>query len=138
MASPDAQRDNVRALHRVRVVVATRDRRFLRATVFLLARSGLEVRGTHRLDDVPVLVERHEPHVVIFDASESFAAAARMLAAVETLYPRVSVLFVSDDPPPASDALRVLPKWRSVERLVHEVELAYVQGQARNGQESEF
>lgn len=138
MASPDAQRDNVRALHRVRVVVATRDRRFLRATIFLLARSGLEVRGTYRPDDVPLLVERHEPHVVIFDASESFAAAARMVAAVETLYPRVSMLVVSDDPQVASDALRVLPKWRSVERLVDEVELAYVQGQARNGSESEF
>ena len=137
MASPGAQRDNVRALHRVRVVVATRDRRFLRASTFLLQRSGLDVYATHRVDDVPLLVERHEPHVVIFDASESLASAARMLAAIETLYPGVSLLLVSDEPPAApATSLRVLPKWRTVERLVNEVELAYVQGRRRNGSDS--
>jgi DNA-binding NtrC family response regulator len=134
MASPDAQRDNVRALHRVRVVVATRDRRFLRASAFLLSRSGLEVHATHRLDDVPVLIERHEPHVVVFDASESLAVAVRLLAAVEALYPDVSVLLVCDDPPASSaSSLRILPKWPSVERLIDEVELAYVQAQGRDG-----
>lgn len=139
MASPDAQRDNVRALHRVRVVVATRDRRFLRASAFLLARSGLEVHATHRLDDLAVLIERHEPHVVVFDASDSVAAAVRMLAAVEALYPGVSVLLVCDDPPaPSTSSLRVLPKWPSVERLVDEVELAYVQAQDRNGPDAAF
>jgi DNA-binding NtrC family response regulator len=139
MASLYARRDNVRALHRVRVVVATRDRRFLRASAFLLMRSGLEVHATHRLDDVPVLVERHEPHVVVFDASDSLAAGVRMLAAVEALYPDVSMLFVCDDPPaPTMSRLRVLPKWPSVERLVDEVERAYVQAQGRNGRGAGF
>jgi hypothetical protein len=139
MASLYVQRDNVRALHRVRVVVATRDRRFLRASAFLLARSGLEVYATHRLDDVPLLVERHEPHVVVFDASDSLAAGARMLAAVEALYPDVSMLFVCDDPPaPSSPSLRVLAKWPSVERLVDEVERAYVEAQGRNGSGDAF
>jgi DNA-binding NtrC family response regulator len=139
MASFYAQRDNVRALHRVRVVVATRDRRFLRASAFLLTRSGLEVYATHRLDDVPVLVARHEPHVVVFDTSDSLAAGVRMLAAVEALYPHVSMLFVCDDPPARStSSLRVLPKWPSVERLVDEVERTYVHAQGRNGSGAGF
>jgi DNA-binding NtrC family response regulator len=108
------------------VTVAARDRRFLRAAAFLLSRSGFLVEVTRRPAEILPFVERHASDVVIFDASESLAAAARMVAALAALSPQVRVLIVSEesaDPP--SVALRVLSKWR-LEELVGEVERAYL------------
>ena len=106
--------------------MAARDRRFLRAAAFLLARSGFLVEITRRPAELLAFVERQAPDVVIFDASESLAAAARMVAALEALSPQVRVLIVSEESAdPHSAALRVLSKWQ-MEALVGEVERAYL------------
>jgi DNA-binding NtrC family response regulator len=111
--------DNVRALRRLRVLVAARDRRFLRVAGFLLARGGFEVESTARPRDLLRVVERQPPDIVILDGSESLVEAARCAAAFEALYPHVTVIVVSDDGASASSVnLRVFDKWKSFERLV--------------------
>jgi DNA-binding NtrC family response regulator len=111
--------DNVRVLRRLRVLVAARDRRFLRVAGFLLARGGFEVESTPRPRDLLQVVERKPPDIVILDASEALADAALCVAAVEALYPHVTVLVVSDDDAAASTLnLQVYDKWKSFERLV--------------------
>lgn len=110
--------DNVRALRRLRVLVATRDRRFLRVAGFLLARGEFEVESTARPRDLLQVIERQPPDIVILDASESLAEAARCVAAAEALHPHVTVLVVSDDAAASTVNLRVFDKWKSFEQLV--------------------
>ena len=111
--------DNVRALRRLRVLVAARDRRFLRVAGFLLARGGFEVESSARPRDLLRVVDRQPPDIVILDGSESLAEAARCVAAVEALHPHVTVIVVSDDGAAESTVnLRVFDKWKSFEQLV--------------------
>jgi DNA-binding NtrC family response regulator len=119
MESVGVNLDNVRALRRLRVLVAAHDRRFLRVAGFLLARGGFDVESTPRSRDLLQAVDRRPPDIVILDASESLAEAARSVAAIEALHPHVTVLVVSDEGSAASTVnLRVFDKWKSFERLV--------------------
>jgi DNA-binding NtrC family response regulator len=111
--------DNVRALRRLRVLVATRDRRFLRVAGFLLARGEFDVESSARPRDLLQVIERQPPDIVILDASESLAEAARCVAAAEALHPHITVLVVSDNGAAASTVnLRVVDKWKSFEQVV--------------------
>lgn len=118
---------NVRALRRLRVLVAARDRRFLRVAGFLLLRSGFDVESTPRPRDVLQLVDRYAPDIVIVDASESLADVARSVAVLEALYPHITVIAVSDEgaSPPAAK-LRVFAKWTSFEQLVLDLEAMHL------------
>jgi hypothetical protein len=114
---------NVRALRRLRVLVAARDRRFLRVAGFLLARRGFEVESTRRPRDVLEIVGRRPPDIVILDGSGSLAEAARSVAVLEAVCPHVTVVVVSDEtPPPATANLRIFPKWTSFEQLALNLE----------------
>jgi DNA-binding NtrC family response regulator len=120
MENADFNLDNVRPLRRLRVLVATRDRRFLRVAGFLLARGEFEVESTSRPRDLLRVIERQPPDIVILDASESLAEAARCVAAAEALHPHVTVLVVSDDDAAAASTvnLRAFDKWKSFEQVV--------------------
>jgi uncharacterized membrane protein (UPF0127 family) len=101
-----------------RVLVGTGDERFLRLARFLLTRNHFEVRSTKRVVRAAELVERHEPDVVVIDASDSLGDAARSVAAIEALYPRVGVLVVCDGEPPRwTTGLKVTEKWAALETL---------------------
>jgi DNA-binding NtrC family response regulator len=129
--------DKVRVLRQLRVLVAARDRRFLRVAGFLLARGGFDVESTPRPRDLVQVVERKPPDIVILDASESLADAALCVAAVEALHPHVTVLVVSDDGSAASTVnLHVYDKWKSFERLVRELRALHF-GRTTNGQPSD-
>jgi hypothetical protein len=127
MGKADVNIGNVRALRRLRVLVAARDRRFLRIAGFLLLRSGFEVASTPRPNDLLPIVDRQTPDIVIIDGSESLAEAARSVAVLEALYPHVTVIVVSDDGvSPATDNLQVFPKWKSFEHLVPDLEAMHL------------
>jgi DNA-binding NtrC family response regulator len=118
---------NVRALRRLRVLVAARDRRFLRVAGFLLARRGFDVESTGRPRDVVEIVDRRPPDIVILDGSGSLAEAARSVAVLEALCPHVTVVVVSEEtPPPPTANLRVFPKWTSFEQLAVNLEAMHL------------
>jgi len=112
-------RSNGRA---TRVLVGTGDDRFLRLARFLLTRNHFEVQSTKRVVRTAELVERHEPDVVVIDASDSLGDAARSVAAIEALYPRVGVLLVCDGEPPRwATGLKVTEKWAALETLPDDI-----------------
>jgi uncharacterized membrane protein (UPF0127 family) len=105
-----------------RVLLGTADDRFLRLARFLLTRQNCEVEATKRLARTVDLVERHHPNVVVIDATGSLADAARTVAAMEALHPRVPVLVVCDGEPPRwTSGLKVTEKWEALETLTDDV-----------------
>jgi len=115
--------ESVEHERRIRVVLAARDRRFLRVTSFLLARDGFLVDSTRKLEDLPEIVQRHRPDVVILDGMDSLTMTARAIAGLEALPYSVAVLVVAEAPEASSPrSVRLLHKWTSFDRLVHEVE----------------
>jgi DNA-binding NtrC family response regulator len=115
--------ESVEPTRRIRIVLAARDRRFLRVTSFLLAREGFLVDSTRKLEDLLDMVQRHRPDVVILDGMDSLAKTARAIAGIEAIPYSVAVLVVAEAPEVSSPrSVRLLHKWTSFDRLVHEVE----------------
>jgi len=105
-----------------RVVLATGDDRFLRLGRFLLTRGKFDVEVTRRLAKTADLVERHKADVVVIDATESLAEAARTVASIEALHPHAAMIVVYDGEPPRwTSGLKVSEKWTSLETLPDDV-----------------
>lgn len=127
MEQPRVDTRNVRSLRPLRVLVAARDGRFNRVAGFLLARRGFEVEILRRPSAMLDAVSRTGIDVVIVDASDSVSDTARTAAALEALHPHITVVVVAEDPADADGgALRVLPKWTSLESLVANLEAMHL------------
>lgn len=112
-------------IRRIRVLLLSRDRRFLRVTAFLLRRRGFVVESGARPE--AALVERHRPDVVVIDGNGSVRDAVRSLAEIETRWPAVAFLVVCAEAPERRGLLfRFVPKWSAGDRLADEVERAYL------------
>jgi DNA-binding NtrC family response regulator len=113
----------VRAIHRLHVLVAAHDRRFLRMAGFLLSRSGFTVSTSRRRGDLLPAVDINRPDVVIIDGTASLSEAAANAAVIEALHPGTTVVIVAeDDRIPAVTNLRVRPKWKAFDELVSRIE----------------
>jgi CheY-like chemotaxis protein len=126
--------DNVRPLHRVRVLVASGDQRFVRMAAFLLERSGFLVTALHNVDHMLGAVDRHAPHVVVLDGSDSVAASSRSAAAIEALHQGVRVIVVAENSngsQPATGSPSDCPKWSSMSELAAEVGRSYLSLESR-------
>jgi uncharacterized membrane protein (UPF0127 family) len=108
-----------------RVLLATRDDRFLRLARFLLTRNDFAVESTKRIAGAADLVERHRPDVVVVDATGDGAAdAGGAVAAIEASHRDVSVVVVCDgDAPRWTSGLKVTQKWQALETLPQDVRL---------------
>jgi chemotaxis response regulator CheB len=116
----------VRPLRRIRVLLVSRDRRFLRVAAFILRRKGFVVDTTPQSKTALALAERCHPDVVVMDGNGSLNEAARSLAGIEKLRPAVAVVVVSEHADkPAVRGFRLLPKWSAGDRLAAEIERAY-------------
>lgn len=123
----------VRRLRPIRVLLASRDPRFLGVAAFLFRRKGFAVDTTRNLGELPERIERHGSNVVVLDSSNSVRAAARTATMIEASHPRVGVVLVTDEgeadgrpePRPASRWSSLLSKW-AFARIVSEVERLYM------------
>lgn len=107
---------------RIRVVLASRDRRFVRVGSFLLARRGCIVESVSDDRELLELAEQ-QVDIVLIDGGRSMTSAARRAAAVQTLLPDAAIVVASDGADRnAAGQLEALPKWRSLDRVVEEVE----------------
>jgi DNA-binding NtrC family response regulator len=123
MSEPRPHLGNVQALHRLRVLVVARDRRFQRMAGFMLARVGLHVSALRTEADVLPTIDRLRPDIVVLDGSESLSDAARTAASIEAMEPRTTVVLVADDDAiPDVMTLEVFPKWRSFANLAANLE----------------
>lgn len=121
-------------LHPIRVLLVSRDRRFLRMANVLLSRHGCEVASIERPSGLLDRVEHRPPNVVVLDGSESLATTARRVAALDALpapVPSVIVYEGAEEDPLRH--LRMLPKWGGFEEIVFEVERAYRGGWSGHG-----
>jgi hypothetical protein len=123
---PDAALAAVPRLHPIRVLVVSRDRRFLRVARVLLMRAGFAVETAESSRNVNELIARCRINVAIIDASGSLTKAARTIGALGALAGHVKAVAVADRPDDSQlENLRLLPKWSHWEDLLSEVELAY-------------
>jgi len=128
---------NVRRLQPLRVLLAGRDRRFLRVTSFLLARRGYDVAQASSEETVSA-AERHRADVVVLETNDSRVSAARKVAALQALSKTPSVLVVVE----AGDhkrweGLPTIRKWTPLDDLVNEIEAASLGRLAPVGEEKE-
>ena len=126
MVNAATQRPKLRLIRPIRVLVVSRDRRFLGLARFLLARDGLDVDTTTRPGDLFESVQRGVVDVVVMDATGALGASARAAAELEALYPALGVIVVADEPEPYARALPALPKWRGLEQLADLVRRSYL------------
>jgi CheY-like chemotaxis protein len=116
-------------LHRIRplrVLLAGRDRRYLRVTSFLLSQRGYDVVETSSKKTLQA-VERHKSDVILLETNDTRGVAARMVAALETLPTAPSVLVVfEDDDDDRWQGFKAVKKWMPIDELVQEIETAAV------------
>jgi uncharacterized protein len=112
----------------IRVAIGTRDRRFGRVAGFLLSRNGFIVDDSNDPAGLADLLGRGAVDVVLLDAGESLAGAARTARAFEALAPDVGVVLAVNnehaDGPSAGDLVTV-PKWGSFDAVVDALERSF-------------
>jgi uncharacterized membrane protein (UPF0127 family) len=107
-----------------RVIVASRDRRFVKLMRFVLDRHGFEVVTASR-DDLLELLERERADVVVLEASGSLVAAGKAAAAAKALHPEVEVVVVSEGGARGEQTtFRVYDKWDGMNDVVETVSRA--------------
>ena len=127
-ADDNGNRTNVRRLQPLRVLLAVRDRRFLRVTSFLLARRGYEVSQA-TIGTVLEAVERKRSDIVLLEPGESKAAAARTITALSltTSSPALLLITEGNDERDGWKGLASVDKWTPIEDLVMAIETAAFQ-----------
>lgn len=113
----------VRAVRPIRVLVASRDKRFVRVTAFLLRRSGFGVEISARPDAMVALVADQMPNVVVLDAV-SAAEVRDVVAALTESNPSLSIVVLTDETAavPSTARIRVLERWCPFDDLIQEIE----------------
>ena len=115
---------NIRRLQPLRVLLAGRDRRFMRVTSFLLARRGYAVSRSNVLDAVNV-ADRQRCDVVLVELDGSRVEAGRVIAALQASAAAPAVVtLVEDGAENAWPGLRALDKWTPIEKLAAEIDAA--------------
>jgi CheY-like chemotaxis protein len=115
---------NVRRLRPPRVLLAMRDRRFMRVTAFLLERRGYAVvqEGGSNVVDA---AHRSRVDVVVMEGEASRGASARLLAALTALptAPRL-ISIVDDEDDDRVAGVPALGKWTPVDDLARAIDSA--------------
>ena len=119
---------NVRRLQPLRILLAGRDRRFLRVTAFLLSRRGYDVTEAP-LGESVVAADRFLADVVLLDAGISRAEAARLANQLHALTCSPAVLVVTANGNKGEAGMRVVEKWEPIDELVEEIEAALLERQ---------
>ncbi len=114
---------NVRALQPARVVIAGRDKRFVKVASFLLARRGFQVSHAESDAELMQLADKQSIDVVVLDASTSLSASLRTAAALSAVHPNLRIL-VATERQSASEVgstYKQIDKWRNLGALPDEV-----------------
>jgi hypothetical protein len=114
---------NVRRLRPPRVLLAMRDRRFMRVTAFLLERRGYTVvqEGGSNVVDA---AERSRVDVVVIEGETSRGASARLLAALTALSTAPGLISIVDGEGDRVAGVPALRKWTPVDDLAREIDSA--------------
>lgn len=123
-AGMDEARPKIRRLHPLRVLLAARDRRFIRVTSFLLERRGYDVIQENG-KAIAEAVIRSRADVVLLEADMSRASTARTLTALEALpTPPGVVAIYSGQGAEHLPGVTSLSKWAPIEELQQRIDAA--------------
>jgi DNA-binding NtrC family response regulator len=109
----------------MRVMVLSTDRRFREVVSLLLERRGCAVSLGEGAGTLAERVDRDRIGVVIIDAEQSLATAARTAAAVQAVRRPVGVVIVGDETQNKLLRLQAVAKWGSFERLFEAVKRSH-------------
>jgi hypothetical protein len=101
------------------VVLASRDRRFLKVAGFLLAREGALVSTVRTIDDLPEVVRDADADLLILDMGDSLGEVHGVIGRLAETQPGLVVVVVSDGDTafPRKLELTLWPKWHALEGL---------------------
>jgi hypothetical protein len=114
----------VRRLRPLRILLALRDRKFMRVTCFLLERRGYDVvqDGSARVVEAAARVQ---PDVVVFEAEPSRGSSARILAGLAALPGAPGVITIVEQELHGSLlGVATVAKWTPVDELAREIDAA--------------
>jgi len=120
--------ENVRPLRPVRVLLAGRDLRYVRAMAFLLARRGYDARHGVTAPSLFSEVEKYEPDVVVLVEGDSFGEAVGLALELLGLSDSLAVIVATvRHDAPSTTRLRFIEKWSSFDTLAEAVERAWAE-----------
>jgi CheY-like chemotaxis protein len=114
----------VRRLRPLRILLASRDPKFMRVTCFLLERRGYDV-VQDRSARVVEAAARMQPDVVVFEAGASRGSSARILAGLAALPVAPGVITIVEQELHSSLlGVAAVAKWTPVDELAREIDAA--------------
>jgi hypothetical protein len=118
---------NISPLRPIRVLLAGREARYLRALAFLLERRGYQTRLSYRPDALLADAHTFQPEVAILVEADSFGDIVGQAMSLITERERLTVIVAtSRSDAPDSNQLRFVPKWGPFAALAEAVERAWV------------
>jgi uncharacterized membrane protein (UPF0127 family)/CheY-like chemotaxis protein len=107
---------------RARVLVASRDPRFVRLARFLLSGRELEVEELSAPDRLPEAIQDAAVDLAILDGADTVADALRTANAARARRPEVPVIVAADTGGKSPAGVRVFDRWNETEELLLDVE----------------
>lgn len=118
---------NMHALRPMRILLVSDDTKFADRVVSAAARKGLHIARAASEDDLDLATIRHAPNVIVLDARDALRRAVRAATVFAALHPSIAVVLVADGATtPDVSGVRLVDKWSSAERLLGEVERAFL------------
>lgn len=124
-------------LRPMRIVLVTDDARYADMFLAVTERRGIPVIVAAADDDLDAIVARSRPNVAVFDGGDSLGRTARTAAAFAVVNPEMAVGMVADRAETRRTGnLVLLDRWRSVERLLGELQRVFVAIEPREAHHS--
>lgn len=120
---PQEAARNVRRLRPLRVLLVSRDRRFIRVTSFLLERRGYDVLQVSSPDVVEAAV-RSRADVVVLEPEPSRAMSARAIAALAALPTPPGIVMIENGGHEEAPGTSAVTKWARIDDLAREIDTA--------------
>jgi uncharacterized membrane protein (UPF0127 family)/CheY-like chemotaxis protein len=107
---------------RARVLVASRDPRFLRLARFLLGGRDLEVEELTTPERLPEAILDPSVDLAVLDGANAVADALRTANATRARRPEVPVIIAADTGGKSPTGVRVFDRWNETEELLQDIE----------------
>ena len=107
---------------RARVLIASRDPRFVRLARFLLTGRELEVEELATPERLPDAIQTSTADLVILDGAETVGDALRTSNAARARRPEVPVVIAADTGGKSPAGVRVFDRWNETDELLLDVE----------------
>jgi len=107
---------------RARVLVASRDPRFLRLARFLLGGRDFEVEELTSPERLPEAILEPTIDIAVLDGADTVAEAFRTANATRARRPEIPVIIAADTGGKSPSGVRVFDRWNETEELLQDVE----------------